>query len=77
MPKHEAWIRRDAAVKRASGTTRIEGASLDEQAVGDLFKRRSTGKFSDDEQANINAKRAYEFVDYLSDQRDVPLDELV
>lgn len=77
MPKHEAWIRRDAAVKRASGTTRIEGASLDEQAVGDLFKRSQLGKFSDDEQANINAKRAYEFVDYLSDQPDVPLDELV
>ena len=76
MPKHEAWLKRDVTVSRAAGTTRIEGANLDERAVGKLLRdgRRSRDQ---DEQDNINASRAYEFVDYLSDETDIPLDEFV
>ncbi len=77
MPKYEAWFRREAAILRASGTTRIEGASLDEQAVGELLRRNRTGKPTQDEQANLNAVEAYEFIDYLSDQADIQVDELV
>jgi Fic family protein len=77
MPKHEAWIRRDVSVRRASGTTRIEGASLDEAAVGNLRRKNPVGKLSEDEQANVNAIQAYEFIDYVSDQRDIRVDELV
>jgi Fic family protein len=77
MPKHEAWIRREIQVKRASGTTQIEGANLDEAAVSKLINRSSGGKLTEDEQANINALDAYQFIDYLSDQRDIPIDELV
>jgi Fic family protein len=76
MPKHEAWIRREVAVRRASATTRIEGASLDEAAVNRLLIKGPTSAPSDDELANLNAIRAYEFVDYLSDQHDIPLNEL-
>ena len=36
MPKHEAWIRREIQIRRAVGTTRIEGATLDEDAVRGL-----------------------------------------
>jgi Fic family protein len=77
MPKHEAWIRREIQVKRASGTTQIEGANLDEAAVSKLINRSSGGKLTEDEQANVNALEAYEFIDYLSDQHDIPIDELV
>lgn len=77
MPKHEAWIRRDVGVSRASATTRIEGASLDEAAVKELLDRPPAGKPTGDEQANLNAIRAYEFVDFLSDQPSIPIDELV
>jgi Fic family protein len=77
MPKHEAWMRRDVRVRRAAGTTRIEGASLNEAEVNDLVKKGHPGKLSEDERANLNAIQAYEFVDYLSDQPDVPIDELV
>lgn len=77
MPKHEAWIRREIRVERAVGTTRIEGAKLDEAAVRELAKSRGTGKLSEDEQANVNALQAYEFIDFLSDQQDIPIDELV
>lgn len=77
MPKHDAWIRREVQVKRAAGTTQIEGATLDESAVSKLINRGHSGKPNDDEQANINALEAYEFIDYLSDQQDIPIDELV
>lgn len=77
MPKHEAWIRRDISLARASATTRIEGASLDETAVRELLLKNPLGKLNADEQANLNALRAYEFVDFLSDQPGIPIDELV
>lgn len=76
-PKHEAWIRRDVSIRRAAGTTGIEGASLDENAVSDLLRKPPAGRPTQDERANINAIQAYEFIDYLSDQADIPIDELV
>lgn len=77
MPKHEVWIRREVQVKRAAGTTLIEGASLDEDAVRDLTNLGAGAKLTEDEQANVNALEAYEFIDFLSDQPDIPIDELV
>ncbi len=77
LPRHEAWLRREIQVRRVSATTRIEGASLDESEVGRLARKGALGQLSEDEQANLNALQAYEFIDYLSDQRDIPIDELV
>lgn len=77
MPKHEAWFRREIAIRRAAATTRIEGAELDEEAVGSLEKGVPKAGLSEDELANIGALRAYEFIDYLSDIPDQPIDELV
>ena len=55
MPKHEAWILREIQVRRAAGTTRIEGATLDEDAVRGLTNMGAGAKLTEDEQANINA----------------------
>jgi len=77
MPKHEAWIRREVSVKRATGTTRIEGAGMEEADVSDLMRKAPVGKLSENELANINAVQAYDFVDYLSDQVDIPVGELM
>ncbi len=77
MPRHEAWLRREIQVRRASGTTQIEGSKMDEAAVARLVNHGVGGNPTEDEQANLNALRAYEFVDYLSDQQDIPIDELV
>ena len=77
MPKHEVWLRHEIQIKRASGTTQIEGAKLDEAAVRQLINRGSAGNHTEDEQANINALQAYQFIDFLSDQPDIPIDELV
>lgn len=69
MPKYEAWIRREVAFDRASATTRIEG-------IGDGGETDPPDlKLVD--QANENALRAYEFIDYLSDLKDQSLNELV
>ncbi len=77
MPKHEAWLNREVRVRRAVGTTRIEGAELNEEAVARLESKSVNRSENADEQDNINALQAYEFIDYLSDQRDIPIDELV
>ena len=77
MPKHEAWITRDVRIRRASGTTRIEGATLDEEAVRKLERSNQAGRPSEEEQENLNALQAYDFIDFLSDQHDITLDELV
>ena len=77
MPKHEAWLHREVRVSRASNTTRIEGAELDEEAVSRLAKQVRSGVEDEDARDNINALQAYEFVDFLSDQTDIPIDELV
>lgn len=68
QPHHEAWFRRAATTVRAAATTRIEGIGEEEP------RDAATRKRADD--ANANAVRAYEFIDYLSDLRDQPLDEL-
>ncbi len=78
MPKHEAWLRREVSVRRAVGTTSIEGASLEEAEVNQLLNRAAgDNKGTEDEQANLNALAAYEFIDFISDQSDIPIDELV
>ncbi len=77
MPKHEAWLQREVRVRRAAGTTAIEGGAMDEAAVGRLLKSGPGGRLTEDEQANINAVSAYDFIDFLSDQTDIPIDELV
>ena len=78
MPKYEVWFRRGVAISRASATTRIEGAQLNEDAVGDLVRKRpAAAKITADERANLNAIAAYEFIDYLSDLDELNVDEQV
>ena len=78
MPKHEAWFHRDVRADRAAGTTSIEGVGLEKSDVARLMQRGTSSSRTDEaERANLNAIAAYEFVDYLSDQHDIPLDELV
>ena len=78
MPKYEVWFRRGVAISRASATTRIEGAQLNEEAVGELVRKRpAASKITDDERANLNALAAYEFIDFLSDLDELNVDEQV
>ncbi len=76
MPKHQVWLQRQVAVKRAAATTRIEGATMSDDEVDELRKRGPGGRLTEDELANVNALAAYEFVDYLSDEQTMSLDEM-
>ena len=76
-PKHAAWIRREVQVQRAVGTSQIEGATLDDSAVRNLIRDGGGRNSTEDEQANLNALEAYSFIDFLSDQPELPIDELV
>ena len=77
MPKYEVWIRREIDVQRVAGTTRIEGSDMDESEVGNLARDGVQGTPTENQLANINALDAYEFIDYISDQLDIPINELV
>jgi len=77
MPKHQAWIRRDVRTSRAHATTAIEGEGVSHEAVRKLARRGGGLPADDAERANLNALQAYEFVDYVADRRDVPIDEFV
>src|SRR5688572_9128269 len=67
-------LRREIAVSRASSTTRIEGARLDEQAVDALYAGAGAPQ-GIDERDNVNAIRTYELVDQLSDQPSLRITE--
>lgn len=71
MPKHQTWIQREVQVARAKATTQIEGIGDEEGSPSAEAARKVF------EQANANALRAYEFIDYVSDLPDQKLDELV
>jgi hypothetical protein len=51
MPKHEAWVSRDIRIERASGTTRIEGAGMDPDAVRALARNRPAGQLTEDQRS--------------------------
>ena len=77
MPKYEEWIHRSVRTRRVAATTAIEQLGIGEEAVDELARKGARGRPDELEQANLNALRAYEFVDYVSDQNDIPVDELV
>ncbi len=78
MPKYEVWVKRSISVARVAGTTAIEGEGIGIEAVSDLMKGGAAGRSDGDAvRANSNAIAAYEFIDYLSGQLDIPLNELV
>ncbi|MBI4298842.1 MAG: Fic family protein [Chloroflexi bacterium] len=72
MPKHEAWLRREAFVRQAYSSTMIENATIREEeltkAESDLTVDRPDVK---------NYARALEFVDFLSNLNGLILDELI
>ena len=78
MPKYEVWVKRSISVARVAGTTAIEGEGIGTEAVSDLMRGGAAMRSDADAvRANANAIAAYEFIDYLSEQLDIPLSELV
>jgi Fic family protein len=73
--RHHIELTREIAVSRASSTTQIEGAGLDEAAVWRLDVRAA--RHTKDETENANALRAYALIDHLSEARSIAIDEAV
>jgi Fic family protein len=71
MPQQQSWVRREITVARATATTKIEGIG---ESAGGISAEAARRAFA---QALENALRAYEFIDYVSDLPEQPIDELV
>ncbi len=71
MPKHEEWMRREAFIRQAYSSTMIENPSISEEE-----QARAEAELSVDRPDVANYARALEFVDFMSGDQDVVLDEL-
>jgi len=74
-PRYESWLRRRAMRRSLHHTTRIEGNTLSEEQVGDILEGEKI-------QADIkqiseieNSQIAYRFIDSISDDGRIPIDE--
>jgi len=67
VPKWEAKLRKDAMIKSAHFSTRIEGNSLTLDEVKDLFDGKDVYARPRDKQEVINYKKVLEFADKEQD----------
>ena len=72
MPKHEAWLRREAFIRQAYTSSMIENASISEE---ELAKAESDLTIERPDVANYAT--ALDFVDYMSSHADLNIDEQV
>lgn len=72
MPKHEAWLRREAFIRQAYSSTMIENASISEEE-----RARAESQLTIARPDVANFARALEFVDFMSSSGEVLLDELL
>ena len=72
MPKYEEWMRREAFIRQAYSSTMIENPSISEEE-----QARAEAELSVDRPDVANYARALEFVDFMSGDQGVVLDELL
>ena len=72
MPKYEEWMRREAFIRQAYSSTMIENPSISEEE-----RAKAEVELSVDRPDVANYARALEFVDFMSRDQDVVLDELL
>ena len=73
MPRHEDWLRREAFVRQAYTSTMIETATVTEQD-----RERAESDLTIDESSEAaNYARAREFVDFLSENEELEMDQFV
>ena len=77
MPKHDALDTQGGSSQAGRGYDSNWGSELAEDTVRGLLREGAVRSPAKDEQDTINALQAYSFVDFLSDHRELPIDELV
>ena len=72
MPKHEAWLRREAFVRQAFSSTMIENAGISQDELAGAERELSIQRPD-----VANYARALEFIDFMSGHKDLVIDELL
>lgn len=76
-PKYRDWFQRRAWIRTVHHSTRIEGNTLSEEQVEALLDSPPQGTRNIDVREVVNYAIALRFVDEISDEPDIPIDERV
>jgi len=74
-PRYESWLRRRAIRRSLHHTTKIEGNTLREEQVGDILQGEKIQADTKQVSEIENCYKAYQFIDSISDNADIPIDE--
>ena len=74
-PRYESWLRRRAMTRSLHHTTRIEGNRLNEEQVASILEGESIQADTKQIAEILNGQRAYQFIDKISDDQLIPIDE--
>ena len=75
MPKHEAWLRREAVVRSALYSTMIENPSITEDEVAGAVQAATVESPASKRPDVANVESALMWTDFVGDDSDVPIDE--
>ena len=77
LPIVEEPIQRQALVETVYYTARIEGNPLDIRVAQRFYERQTSRPKADSEQEYANLYKAMDFIRYIADEHDTPIDEEV
>jgi len=76
-PRYESWLKRRAITRSLHHTTKIEGNTLREDQVGDILQGEKIRADAKEITEVQNCYRAYRFIDDISGDIAIPIDEQV
>jgi len=77
MPKYEQWLRREAFVRTAYSSTMVEDATITEKEMEEAVKQAPLSDKLAQRPDIANYGAALEFVDFIGDDKSIPIDETV
>jgi Fic family protein len=75
--RYESWLKRRAITRSLHHTTKIEGNTLREEQVDDILRGQAVQADEGQVEEIENCNKAYAFIDDISDDPKVPIDESV
>jgi Fic family protein len=76
-PRYESWLKRRAIQRSLHHTTKIEGNTLREDQVDDILQGERVQADTKEVMEVENCYKAYRFIDSISDDANIPIDEQV
>ena len=77
MPKYEQWLRREAFVRTAYSSTMVEDATITEKEMEEVVKQAPLSDKPAQRPDIANYGTALEFVDFIGDDKSIPIDETI